>query len=179
MMSPLVRRTWAPIGQTPIIRRKARSHEKITAIAAVCTRSSGRNPWMYFRLLPPDENLNASRCVAFLEQLLFNSRGPIIVVWDRLLAHRAKKVARFVAKHPRLELVLLPPYAPELNPSEYVWGHLKTNGLANFAPRTTDELHAKAKGEVRRIRTSSELLRSFLRLSPLKFDSPRNLRRRQ
>jgi putative transposase len=179
MMSPLVRRTWAPIGHTPVIKRKARSHEKITAIAAVCTRPSGRNPWMYFRLLAPNENLNSASCVAFLEQLLVNIRGPVIMVWDGLQAHRSKKVKRFVAKHPRLELVPLPPYAPELNPSEYVWGHLKRNGLANFAPRTTDELHAKAKREVCRIRTSRDLLRSLLRHCPLKFDSPRKLRRRQ
>lgn len=134
---------------------------------------------MYFRLLPPDENLNSASCVAFLEQLLFNIRGPIIVVWDGLQAHRSKKVKQFVAKHPRLELVPLPPYAPELNPSEYVWSHLKTNGLANFAPRTTDELHAKAKREVCRIRTSRGLLRSFLRHSPLKFGPRSKLRRSQ
>jgi transposase len=117
--------------------------------------------------------------VAFLEQLLVNIRGPIIMVWDGLQAHRSKKVKLFVAKHPRLELVPLPPYAPELNPSEYVWGHLKSHGLVNFAPRTTAELHIKAKREVCRIRTSRDLLRSFLRHSPLKFGSRTKLRRRQ
>jgi transposase len=134
---------------------------------------------MYFRLLAPRENLNSVSCVAFLEQLLLNIRGSIIVVWDGLQAHRSKKVKRFVAKHPRLELVPLPPYAPELNPAEYVWGHLKSHGLANFAPRTTDELHAKAKREVCRIRTSRDLLRSFLRHSSLKFGPRPRLRRRQ
>jgi len=64
-----------------------------------------------FRLLP-DANFGANECVAFLRQLKQNTKGPVILIWDRLLAHRSKKVERFLAGQSRLQIELLPPYAP-------------------------------------------------------------------
>ena len=69
--------------------------------------------------------------MAFLGQLDRQLGAPFAVVWDRLQAHRAIAARDFLAEHPHVRRVFLPPYAPELNPIEYLWGHLKTNPLAN------------------------------------------------
>src|SRR5262249_38930218 len=100
-MHPLVRRTWAPRRETPILYRKGASHPKITVVGALTVSHKGKKPGMYFRH-HQGKNANASACVAFLEQLYLNTKGPLIVIWDRLRAHRSKKVLAWVDKHPRI-----------------------------------------------------------------------------
>jgi len=167
-MQPLVRRTWAKRGKTPIYRRKSGNHRKITAIGALCVRVSGRRPRLYFRL-HPGRNANATVCVAYLEQLKLNLRGEVIIIWDRLLAHRSRKVKAWLGKNPRFSVEYFPPYAPELNPIEYAWGWLKNNGMANYAPADEESLRLKSKEQICRMRSQPRLLRAFLRHCPLRF----------
>jgi transposase len=166
MMAPLVRRTWAPRGATPTIYQRGRSHNKVSVIGAICTSPHGRRLRMFFRLYP-NENVDAALCVDFLRQLRQNIKGPIIVVWDRLLAHRSKKVKRHLEQERRITLEYLPPYAPELNPIEYMWGYVKMNPMANFTPTTDEELLAKTKSAICETRCQRDLLRSFIRHSGL------------
>lgn len=170
-MSPVVKRTWAPTGKTPKITHKTRSHRKISAIGAVTVRYSGRNPRLMFRLLE-GQNANSQVFVQFLNQLLQNIRGNIIVIWDRLVAHRSKIVNSWLAKQSRIETEFFPPYAPELNPVEYLWSYLKMNGLANFAARDIDHLYCEAKGSLCRIRKNKNLLDSFIKHSSANFFRP-------
>ncbi|MBY0585641.1 transposase [bacterium] len=65
------------------------------------------------------------RTTLFLGHLLRHLRGNVIVVWDRGSHHRAKVVRDLLAKHPRFTIDYLFPYAPELNPVEYLWSPLK------------------------------------------------------
>jgi transposase len=58
----------------------------------------------------------------------------VILLWDRFLAHRAKKVQSYIQGSQGLYSEYLPPYAPELNPVENVWGYMKRNPMANDAP---------------------------------------------
>lgn len=60
---------------------------------------------------------------------------PMIIIWDRLNAHRAIIVKDYVAAHPDLEVEWLPPYAPDLNPEEGCHGNVKQH-LRNAAPVT-------------------------------------------
>ncbi len=77
--------------------------------------------------------------LAFLKQLRRTLRAPLTVIWDRLRAHRFEPVASWLAQQRRdVRAYLLPPYAPELNPVELIWGYDKANPLGNFAPL---ELH--------------------------------------
>lgn len=88
---------------------------------------------------------------------------PLVVVWDRLNAHRAKPVLAFVAAHPgdyRLEW--LPPYAPDLNPEELCNGAVKRD-LLNAAPSSVNELHQLARGSFRRLGRHPDLLDGFFR----------------
>src|SRR4051794_19967409 len=90
-LTPVVKRTWAPRGKTPVLKTKTRSHKKISAMGAIATTVSGRNPKLLFRLHPA-KNIGAIECIAFLEQLKLNyPRRHIFVIWDGLRAHWAKK----------------------------------------------------------------------------------------
>lgn len=170
-MSPTVRRSWAPCGRTPILNRRGRSHTKVSAIGAICARPGRRNhrtARVYFRL-QAQKNFNAEGCREFLRQLLLNIKGPLIVVWDRLLAHRSKKVKTFAKKQSRLQIYHFPSYAPELNPIEYGWSHLKWHVLANATPKDTQELFAMAKTGICQTRNSRERICSFIQHSGLPF----------
>jgi transposase len=167
-MAPIVKRTWAPAGQTPKIVHKTRSHRKITAIGAIAVRYTGRRPRMMFRLLE-GQNANSQIFVLFLNQLLQNIDGHIIVVWDRLVAHRSKLVNRWLEKNSRIETEFFPPYAPELNPVEYLWSYLKMNGLANFAATDLAQLYRESKSSLCDIRKHKDLIRSFIDHSPANF----------
>ena len=165
----MVRRTWAPCGKTPILKTKTRSHKKISAIGGIAASARGRRARLLFRL-HPDKNVGGSECVAFLEQLKLKFTGRhVFVIWDGLRAHWGRKVLRWNARHPRFHLFQLPPYAPELNPIEYAWGHLKYHQLANLAPESEEELFRTTKAAICDLRRRRSLLRSFLRHAPINF----------
>ena len=169
-MAPLVKRTWAPAGQTPKIAHKTRSHKKISVIGAIAVRYTGRYARLMFRLLQ-GQNANSQIFIQFLNQLLQNINGHIIVIWDRLVAHRSRAVSRWLARHRRIETEFFPPYAPELNPVEYLWSYLKMNGLANLAAKDLEELFRESKGSLCDIRKKKLILKAFIDHSPAKFFS--------
>jgi transposase len=100
---------------------------------------------LYFRLYA-DRNIKAAEVVDFLRQLRRHLKRPAIVVLDRLAAHRSKRVRALLVATPALHIELLPPYAPELNPVEYLWSFLKLNPLANRALRSRQEVCKRASG---------------------------------
>ena len=168
-MAPTVRKSWSPTGQTPILRQKTRSHKKISAIGCLAVTTGGRKARMFFRL-HEGKSVKAQDCVDFLVQLKQNIKSPILLVWDRLQAHRSKKVANFIESQKRFEQFFLPPYAPELNPIEYFWSHLKWVELANFTPTSQEELYNHTKAAICSIRRDKSKLVSFVRHSPLQFN---------
>ena len=166
MMAPLVRRTWAPRGQTPVLYQKTRSYKKVSVIAALTVPPKYMRVGLYFSLYS-NTNVTAKRAVRFLSHLCRQIQGPIMVVWDRGMAHRAKVVNRLLQRRKNLHCDFFPPYAPELNPVEQLWGHLKTNPLANWAPHDLESLAYKARYQTGRLRKRKGLLRSFLYTTPL------------
>ena len=107
----------------------------------------------------------------FLRDLLAHLRGNVILVWDRLNAHRSARVQVWRMVYPRLSIEWFPPYAPELNPMEYVWAHLKGHRLANHGFCELDEVYAYAKAEAEEVAGHQQLLRSFVHASnlPIRF----------
>lgn len=169
MMAPLVRRSWAPKGKTPLLEQKTRSRKKISAMGALITSPCFQHVGFAFRLLA-DKNFGARECLAFLRQLLANIRGNIIVVWDRLQAHRSVMIKQFLSKQSRLSIELLPGYAPDLNPVESIWSHLKMNKMANYCARNLEDLHIKAKKSMCSVRGEKQVLKNLLKHVPLNFD---------
>lgn len=166
LMAPLVRRSWHPRGVTPVLEQRTRAHQKVSAIAAVCIPPTRDRVQLYFRL-HPNANLNAFGIRAFLQQLDRQLAAPWSLIWDRLQAHRARIVQAFLASQPHVRSSYLPPYAPELNPVEYLWGYLKTNPLANAPYFDLNTLANEARACSRSVQHQPAILRSFVLHSPL------------
>lgn len=99
------------------------------------------------------------------------SPGRLLIVWDGLRQHRSRMVRDFVvAQRGRIVLEFLPGYAPELNPTEYIWGYLKQQELPNLCPKNLWELGSIARRALRRIRRRPMLVRSFWKQAGL-FDN--------
>lgn len=146
--------------------QRTRSHQKVSAIAALCITPGRDCVHLYFRL-HPDMNINAGLVIEFLRHLIRQLDGPIVLVWDRLLAHRAKKVQAFVRDTPAFYDHFLPPYAPELNPVENLWGYLKMNPLSNRPFFDVDSLAETTRSHGRSVQRKQTLLRSFIEHTPL------------
>jgi len=166
LMTPLVRRTWAPRGQTPVFYQRGGSYQKVSCVGALAVSPARDRLRFYFRL-HPDQNINADRALGFLRQLLRQVRGNLLVIWDGSGPHLARKVEAFLYCHLRLYLEYFPPYAPELNPVEYAWGYLKQNPLAQHPPTALSGLADSARRSGQSLQRQEKLLRSFLEHSPL------------
>jgi transposase len=163
LMAPLVRRTWAPRGCTPILLQRGRSRRKVSVIGALVVSPQRRRVRAYFEFLP-DANFDGDSIRAFLVKLCRTLRAPIALIWDRLGAHIGEPVAAWLVRNRhRMRAHLLPPYAPELNPVELIWGHTKSNPLANFAPSELDELLDQTQVATLAIGDDEPLLRSFIK----------------
>ena len=134
-------RTWAPRGQTPVL-RETFNWDKLSVIA-------GRTLWdFYFRLY--EGSVKGERAAAFLQALLRHVRGKLLVIWDGAAIHRSKPVKALLGQsRGRLWLEKLPAYAPELNPVEYLWAHLKEHQIANLLVTHGWELSLHATAALR------------------------------
>lgn len=166
LMAPLVRRSWSPRGQTPVLYQRMRSHQHVSVMAALCIGPSRDRVSLCFRL-HPKQSIRAPQVRDFLRQLTGHLQGSVVLVWDRLAAHRSRIVHRWLQRHPGVHVEFLPPYAPELNPVEYVWSYLKSNPLANIALTEIDSLTHLARCHSRKLQHRESLLRSFVNHSPL------------
>jgi len=165
-MAPLLRRSWSLRGRTPPLYHRTRHHRKLSAIATLCLPPERAGVHCLFRLYP-DQNIDALRVIECLRALLHQLQGPIVLLWDSLKAHRARLTKAFLARQPRIHLVVLPTYAPEPNPVEYLWSDAKLGELANFAPADLDTLIVKTRQTLRSIQRHPPRLRSLLAHSPL------------
>ena len=166
-MAPLVRRTWAPRGKTPILYQCTRSYKKVSAIAALCLTPDQQKIHLYFRL-HVNVSITAHEVKSFLK-ILFRQipHHPLIIVWDRLTAHRAKIVQRLFCRKLKRYNYFFPPYAPELDPVEYVWEYLKMNPLVNMPASDVVALAKSARKNGRSLRYKHNLLQAFLKHSSL------------
>ena len=167
MLTPTVRRTWAPQGDTPLLSCWDR-RDRLSAISCITVSPQQARLNFYFTLLPDNTNATAEHTVDFLRQLKSQLGGPFTVIWDGSKIHsRARLVKEYLAKHPEIVAETLPSYAPELNPDEGVWGWTKYGKLANLAAANTRELRSRIEGEFAVLRATPELLNSFIKEADL------------
>ena len=146
-------RTWSPRGQTPVLQYHF-NWKTLAAVAGVTWRR------FYFRLFPGA--IRSAQVIEFLEHLLRQVRGELLVVWDGLPSHRSRAVQDFVAgQKGRLVLEFLPAYAPELNPVEYLWGYWKQHELPNLCTEDFAELSQEARQALKRMRRRPRLITAF------------------
>jgi transposase len=154
---PSVVRTSAPVGHTPILRAWwTRDH--LSAISAISPEGT-----RYCQ--SQDHALNSDDVVAFLEHLLREVPGQMVILWDGAPIHRRHSSKEFLANGaaPRLHLERLPADAPELNPAEGLWQPLKgvewRHGCGFDRPRLRKEL----RDAVKRVRRKPHLIHGFFR----------------
>jgi transposase len=167
LMAPLVRRTWASRGQTPVLVQRSGRREKVSVAAAVCLSPRRKHLGLFFQTLVKDYYNNESSAT-FVELLVKRVRGPVVAVWDGGTMHKGDPIEKVLERlGPRLSLERLPPYAPELSPVEPLWSWLKYSRLDNFAPQDAYQLNEAVIAELSAIRGDQHLLKGFFHASQL------------
>jgi len=162
MLAPLVSRSWAPEGQTPLMYCWDR-HDRLSVIGALSRSAQRRRIGLYFAVHQKD--VTAEEIEAFLRQVQRSLGRKLIVVIDRWSVRR--KAAEALAGDERFWIEWLPPYAPDLNPVEHVWNHTKYGDLANYVPDDLLDLELELDWSIDQTRRRHELLRSFFHAAEL------------
>lgn len=157
MLQPLMRRTWAPRGKTPVMDAWSR-HDRLTAITALTLTPKQARCNLYFHLLR--HNAKAEDFFWFLVELHQEIKRPMIVVWDRLAAHR--KAARWFheLEIKWIQFEYFPAYCPELDPVEHVWCSTKWGRLANWPAPNLDELEQRVSEDLKSQSANQQQLKS-------------------
>lgn len=163
LLIPTVAKTWAPRGQTPLIRHRTR-RDKISVISAVSVSPRRQRLGLYFRLYKA--NLNQLRVCEFVRQLLRHLRGPVMLLLDNSTIHHGNPINTLCRKRRRLRVAYFPGYAPQLNPDEGVWS-LSKRTLANGRPDNLAELTLQVRRTLNRLRRRPDLLRGCITHSEL------------
>jgi transposase len=161
-LTPTVRRTWGPRGQTPVLDAWDR-RDRLSAISSLSVSPLNHRLSLRFTLLPQNTNVHAEDVVAYLQELqrcLGTKR--LTVFWDGSGAHKGEVVKDYLATHPDIMVERLPAYAPELNPDELVWSWTKYGRLANLAAENTDVLWDAVVDELAYLYEHRDLLASFI-----------------
>lgn len=164
MLQPVVRRTWAPRGQTPLLRQWDR-RDRLSAISALTVAPRRRRFGLYWALYP--HNIRRAEVLRFLQALRRHLPRDFTLIGDRHRPHRAACVATWLAHHRRIVVEWLPAYAPELNPVEPVWSHTKHGDLANFTPGGLAALQGAVVSSLVQTRSQRGLHAAFVRAAGL------------
>jgi hypothetical protein len=164
--TPSVRRTWAPRGQTPVLIAPF-NWKRLSAIASLITTPAARRVGLCLRL--HRGTIKQPQVIAYLRALKRHVRGrQVILLWDRLPAHRGGKVQAYIRSQSNwLRVEYLPPYAPELNPVEYFWSHLSRTDMAHFVGEGLHDVRRQARRAACRVRHRPNLGKGFLKHSRL------------
>jgi hypothetical protein len=158
---PSVRATWAPRGQTPVLRHRF-NWQRLSLAGALVYEPDGSDAHLVFELRPGAYNDEA--LIGFLSDVKDIEQRAVLLIWDGLPGHRSKRMHQWLASQREwLSVESLPGYAPELNPLEPAWGNLKSQELANLCRDSIDEVADVAKDGLDRIGTDAALCFAFLR----------------
>jgi transposase len=148
-------RSWAPIGQTPVIKRTGKRFG-VNMLSAIS--NAGR---LRFRLFTG--SFNGPVFIDFLGRLLRDCGGrKVHLIVDGHPVHHAKLVSAWVGRHAeRIELHFLPGYSPELNPVELLNHDVKANAAGRRRPRSAGELRKELHGYLRRRQRQPAVLVRF------------------
>ena len=151
---PGVVSTWAPTGETPVLRCKL-TRDHFSVISAI-------SPEGQLYLTMQEKAFDSDGIVAFLQQLLDQIEGNLLIIWDGAPIHRSKTIKAFLAAGAakRIRLVRLPGYAPDLNPDEGIWHYLKHVELKNVCSHTMAELRQNLTAATGKLRQKPEIIQA-------------------
>lgn len=147
-------RTWAPKGKTPEVKTSGQ-RQSINAISAVSLQGS-------FWFETYSYRLNKATFLEFLKRFMRYRKKRVVLVMDKHPAHIAKIISAYVQSlKGKLEIVFLPGYAPELNPDEFVWNHIKNNGVSKKPLQKGESLRKRVESDLKAVQADPHLVRSF------------------
>jgi transposase len=163
---PSVRATWAPRGQTPVLRHRF-AWKRLSLAGALAYEPDGSDAHLFFELRPGA--YNDETLIEFLSELNEAEQRRMLLIWDGLPSHRSRRMSDWVASQRHwLSVEPLPGYAPDINPIEHVWGNLKSTELANLCSDTISEVADIAEDGLDRIGSDAALCLAFLRHTGLR-----------
>lgn len=155
-------RSYAPRGQTPVIRVNAR-REGLSIISTVTNQ--GKVRWKVF-----DGALNTDLLIDFFERLIKDADRKVFLILDNLRVHHAKLVKAWLAEHPaQIEVFYLPSYSPELNPDEMLNADLKQAITSKAPARSKGALRKAAISHLRRLSKSPARVRKYFQHRPVRY----------
>jgi transposase len=148
-------RTYAPRGHTPTL-RVFETHDHLSVMSAITAQG-----WLF--TLVRDDTLTGAESVRFLKHLLAQLDRQLLVIWDGSPIHRGKEVKAYLSDGAakQIHLERLPAHAPDLNPDEGVWNHLKRVELRNVCCLNLNHLRHQVGLAVTRLRRKPHLIQSF------------------
>jgi len=143
---PALVRTYAPAGKTPIIRAPL-SRDHLSVMSGITPRGNLYQmvqEWAY----------RGEDVVRFLQHLLRQVVGKLLVLWDGAPIHRSRAVKNYLAQGAAalIQLEQFPAYAPELNPAEGIWNHLKRVEMKNLCCQNITHLRRELRKAKDRLR---------------------------
>lgn len=155
-------RSYAPRGQTPVIRVNAR-REGLSIISTVTNQ--GKVRWKVF-----DGALNTDLLIDFFERLIKDADRKVFLILDNLRVHHAKPVKAWLAEHAaQIEVFYLPSYSPELNPDEMLNADLKQAITSKAPSRSKGALRKAAISHLRRLHKSPARVRKYFQHRPVRY----------
>ena len=173
-LRPPKARTWGRRGRTPVIPVSGKGSGRVSVAGLVCVRPGDRSRLIY-RVLVHRGRKGERRSfaetdyAALLDAAHQQLGGSITVIWDNLNTHVSAAMRALIASRDWLRVIRLPAYAPDLNPVESVWSHLKRS-LGNLAVQGIDDLAAIVKNRLKRIQYRPELTDAFFTQTGLTLD---------
>jgi transposase len=162
---PPVRATWAPKGQTPCLREPF-NWQRLSGIGLVLTTPSARRLRWFLTFHPG--GIRSPHLVRFFAALRRHRRRRVILLWDRLPAHRSGLTLNALQQHRRwLSVEWLPAYAPELNPIEPLWAYLDRTTLANTPHDNLRRLRRRVRVGLAHVQHHARVGRGFLKYTQL------------
>ncbi len=147
---PTRARTWALRGQTPLL-QETFNWKSLSIIGGLAL-------WRFYFQIHTG-SIKSLQVIKFLRHLQRHLPGKILVIWDGAPIHRSVLVRDYIlSTRGRIQVERFPAYAPELNPVEYMWGHLKNHEIANLIATKAWELSFEATAALRRMRRRKSIV---------------------
>lgn len=143
-------RTWSLRGQTPLL-HESFGWKSLSIIGGLTVKR--------FCFQIHKGSLKSPEVVKFIQHLRRHIKGRLLLIWDGAAIHRSALVRDYLAStQGQVIAERLPAYAPELNPVEYMWGHLKYHEIANLITTQAWELSLEATAALRRMRRRPSII---------------------
>ena len=157
-----LQRTWGEKGKTPVVKTSGQ-RQAINAISALSNKGG-----FWYHVF--EGKFNAEKCIECFKHFLKGRKSPIILIVDGHPVHKSKKVTSYIESlEGAIDIVFLPPYAPDLNPDELVWNQMRNIGTSKKPLKEGESLRNRAVMDLESIKRNKKLIKSFFQEATVSF----------